>query len=80
MMRACTHLCGLWSQLVTWRTSVWEVLQGISWATVPVGLGGSATPKRLCRMPVPSGRGKKMDPYNREGHTRPWYCRTQPHP
>lgn len=42
---------------------MWEVLQGISWVTVPAGLGGSATPNRLCRMPVPSGRGKKMEPY-----------------
>ena len=47
---------------------MWAVLQGMSCETDPAGLGASAVPRRLYRVPVPSGRGKKMDPYKRERH------------
>ena len=38
------------------------VLQGISLAMEPEFLGGSEVPSKFCNKPVPSGRGKNMDP------------------
>ena len=51
---------------------MWAVLQGMSCETDPAGLGASAVPRRLYRVPVPSGRGKKMDPYKKERERHDW--------
>ena len=41
------YLWDRFSQFLTGSSSVWEVLQGISWETLPACLGGSEVPSRL---------------------------------
>lgn len=58
-----TNLCGFLSQLWTGSISLYQVLHGISRWILPLGLGASAVPTRLYIRPVPSGRGKNMEPW-----------------
>ena len=62
----CTHLWGLFSQFLTVISSVWCVLHGISCWIHPACFGGSAVPSRLYNSPLPSGKGKKMEPCVKE--------------
>ena len=45
------------------QTSVCGVLAGMSLVRVEMGLGMSLNPVMLYNSPVPSGRGKKIEPW-----------------
>ena len=57
------YLCGFFSQFCMGRSSTYGVLHGTSLVMLVIGLGGSDWPCKLYNNPLPSGRGKKTDPW-----------------